>query len=398
MGSMDTKFHWLYNLARHTYSPWYVKTHHVSLVNKNNYDISEGPFLILSNHVGTHDPIEIGSVLLHRHIHWVAGAYMFKMPFVGWIMGKVCELIPKQQGRGDFETIRLIKKHFKEGKIVGLFPEGTRTWDGNMMPINYQAIAKMIHSFKVPVVFISIEGGYASEPRWALKRRKGPVSINMRYLMSEEEAMSLSVEDLAVKIKENLDFSNETWKKTVDYHYESKNRAEGLQRTLYMCPKCHKIGTLETKGDKIFCSDCGFEATLTKKDDLLSKDTKLKTVVEWHNWEMEALKECKGFSAERGRLFQVGDSNDKGTLTDLSKDITISLENDEIIVKCNDGITKVFHLPLSKITSFILNAKQTMELFCDERLYRIRLSSDSSSLKYNEYYLAYLARSKKEEQ
>ena len=108
MGSMDTKFHWLYNLARHTYSPWYVKTHHVSLVNKNNYDISEGPFLILSNHVGTHDPIEIGSVLLHRHIHWVAGAYMFKMPFVGWIMGKVCELIPKQQGRGDFETIRLI--------------------------------------------------------------------------------------------------------------------------------------------------------------------------------------------------------------------------------------------------------------------------------------------------
>ena len=53
------------------------------------------------------------------------------------------------------------------------------------------------------------------------------------------------------------------------------------------------------------------------------------------------------------------------------------------------GRTRLYELPLSKVTSLVLNAKQTMELFCEDVLYRIRLLPDASSLKYHEYYLGY---------
>jgi hypothetical protein len=54
-----------------------------------------------------------------------------------------------------------------------------------------------------------------------------------------------------------------------------------------------------------------------------------------------------------------------------------------------EGPDKTLDLPLEKVTSLVLNAKQTMELFCEDVLYRIRLLPDASSLKYHEYYLAF---------
>ena len=42
---------------------------------------------------------------------------------------------------------------------------------------------------------------------------------------------------------------------------------------------------------------------------------------------------------------------------------------------------------MSNISSLVLNAKQTMELFCDDVLYRIRLLPEANALKYQEYFI-----------
>ena len=62
-----------------------------------------------------------------------------------------------------------------------------------------------------------------------------------------------------------------------------------------------------------------------------------------------------------------------------------------------DGDNKVLELPLKDVSSLILNAKQTMELFCNNVLYRIRLMPDSCSLKYHEYFLSFKKQAKENE-
>ncbi len=67
--------------------------------------------------------------------------------------------ISKQQGRSDLFTIRAISESLKQGDIVGVFPEGTRTWDGEPAGFD-EAIAKLVKIFKVPpIVLINLEGG-----------------------------------------------------------------------------------------------------------------------------------------------------------------------------------------------------------------------------------------------
>ncbi len=126
-------------------------------------------------------------------------------------------------------------------------------------------------------------------------------------------------------------------------------------------------------------------------DDLTSIDVPFTRLSEWHNWEASEISDLGSLPPERGVLFQRGDANNEGELETLSKDITVRIEDDILKVECKQPLGKpdCYDLPLSKVTSLILNAKQTMELFCEDVLYRIRLLPEASSLKYHEYYLGF---------
>ena len=114
----------------------------------------KGPAVVFANHTHTNDPFFISAMYPYT-IRWVAGSYLFKMKGVGFLLRNLVHAIPKVQGRSDLETIRNISRALKEGDIVGLFPEGTRSWDGEMMDIT-GATAKLVRIFKVPVVFVHI--------------------------------------------------------------------------------------------------------------------------------------------------------------------------------------------------------------------------------------------------
>ncbi|MCF0236970.1 MAG: 1-acyl-sn-glycerol-3-phosphate acyltransferase [Sphaerochaetaceae bacterium] len=385
---LDKKMPKLFKLIWHTYGAYLRKANGLSFVSDINFDYDKENFLILSNHVGFYDPFYICAVM-KRHIRWVAGAYLFKLGILKTILDKVALAISKQQGQSDLSTIRTMKQALKDGYAVGIFPEGTRSWDGEMMDVNYIALSKMIRMFKVPVVFIHMEGGFAQQPRWCNKKRKGNVTVHAKYLLTAEELETLSVEEIAKKTENYLKFSNDDWKeKALSYSYKSPVRAEGLQRLLYMCPSCHSIGTITTKGNRIFCSHCNGQGILTEKDNIESLDFSPKTMKEWHKWEEEEVGKLEGLKKEHGVLFQIGKNNVE--LEDISKDINVSLSNNNIVVETK--VNGVYNIPLEDTTSLILNAKQTMELFCKGVLYRIRLEPDSSSLKYFEYYKAYCRR------
>jgi 1-acyl-sn-glycerol-3-phosphate acyltransferase len=81
-----------------------------------------GGFLLAANHISHFDPFII-SLLIGRKIDWMAMAEFFRSPVLGFLLRAV-DAFPADRDRADRKTIRTAIERLKEGRIVGLFPEG----------------------------------------------------------------------------------------------------------------------------------------------------------------------------------------------------------------------------------------------------------------------------------
>ncbi len=81
-----------------------------------------GGFLLASNHISHFDPPIISSVA-RRKIDWMAMAEFFPIPGLGHFLRAV-DAFPAARDRADRKTIRSAIERLKDGRIVGVFPEG----------------------------------------------------------------------------------------------------------------------------------------------------------------------------------------------------------------------------------------------------------------------------------
>ncbi|HEX3619549.1 MAG TPA: lysophospholipid acyltransferase family protein, partial [Candidatus Udaeobacter sp.] len=81
-----------------------------------------GGFLLAANHISHFDPFFI-SLAVRRKIDWMAMAEFFRLPIVGLALRAV-DTFPAERDRADRKTIRTAIERLKNGRIVGLFPEG----------------------------------------------------------------------------------------------------------------------------------------------------------------------------------------------------------------------------------------------------------------------------------
>jgi len=84
-----------------------------------------GPLILTSNHLNNADPpILTGS--FPRQISWMTKAEWFKTPLVGW-MFKQGGMIPVRRFEADLQALRQSQEVLKQGRVLGMFPEGTRS-------------------------------------------------------------------------------------------------------------------------------------------------------------------------------------------------------------------------------------------------------------------------------
>ena len=374
-------------LAQPTYGAYLLRHHQIQAVGMEQLSTLAPPFLVMGNHVHTFDPFFVSSAS-PIHIRWVAGAYLFKMLGLRPLMERWIQAISKQQGRSDLYTIRTISEALKHGDVVGLFPEGTRTWDGE--PVGFDmAIAKLVKIFKVPIVLLNLEGFYGLRPRWARKRRRGVGTIRVMETLTVEQISNLSVDELYAHLQTVLNHSNRRFQEQTPAPYHGTRLAEGLEQVLYLCPDCHKVSTIASKANTITCSSCSYEARLDNYDKLhIQKGEHIfSDVAEWHAWEKKIITSEQGadldYPFDRGVLFQKGEAR---RLHTLAKDFTLHMERDGFSIITQKG--ELFTFGFSDIGSMIINAKNTVELFHKQQLYRIRIQQRGSILKYVERYQA----------
>ena len=258
---------------------------------------AEGPLLVLSNHVTDFDPILVG-LSFPEHMYFVAGENVLRMGFLSKLVTRYGSIIQRVKGTTDAEAALQILRTLKKGRNVCMFAEGSRTFTGETLPIA-PATAKLVKLSRSTLVTYRLTGGYLTTPRWSAHRRKGRMSGEAVGVYTPEELKGMSEGEILDLLKRDLyENAYETQAKG-PVAFKGKALAETLETALYLCPKCHRIDTLHSEGDRFYC-DCGLSMTIDEYGFFRGEELPFTTPLEWDKWqeaEMEKLAETLGEEA-----------------------------------------------------------------------------------------------------
>ena len=83
-----------------------------------------GSVLVCSNHISAADPVVICAAMSHQ-VCYMAKKELFKIPVLSWLI-RVLGAFPVDRGGKDVSAVKKAIKLLKDGKRVGIFPQGTR--------------------------------------------------------------------------------------------------------------------------------------------------------------------------------------------------------------------------------------------------------------------------------
>ncbi len=133
----------------------------------------EGPCIIISNHSSYLDPIVIGCAS-PRRVYFVAKEELFRHPVARFFLHQL-GAFPLRRQETDQTAVKKIFALLKRGKVVCLFPEGTRN-DGVLREFK-SGVIKLLLRARVPIVIAGIRGTYESLPRGAKYPRLFPIRV-----------------------------------------------------------------------------------------------------------------------------------------------------------------------------------------------------------------------------
>ncbi|PID16651.1 1-acyl-sn-glycerol-3-phosphate acyltransferase [Sporosarcina sp. P34] len=119
----------LYPLGKFLISTVCFPLYRIKVIGKENFP-KEGGVLLCTNHIDNLDPPIVG-ITSPRTVHFMAKEELFDMPILKTVLPKV-QAYPVKRGMSDREAFRKTIKLLREDKVVGLFPEGTRSKTGEI--------------------------------------------------------------------------------------------------------------------------------------------------------------------------------------------------------------------------------------------------------------------------
>jgi 1-acyl-sn-glycerol-3-phosphate acyltransferase len=136
---------------------------------------TDGPFLIAANHASHFDPPIVGSHV-PRQMRFFARKSLWSNRGLAWWLNQV-ETIPVERDSGDVGAVKRVLQALKENRAVVLFPEGTRTTDGQLQKAK-AGVGLMACKTGVPVVPCRVYGSFTAFGRGTTIPRFGtPIDI-----------------------------------------------------------------------------------------------------------------------------------------------------------------------------------------------------------------------------
>jgi len=144
----------------------------------------QGPCIIVCNHISWLDPPFMGGGLRHRQVHFMAKTELFDRPVLGEVINAL-GAFPVDRGQADRRSLRRALDYLSQGRIVCIFPEGTRG-DGNDMASWHVGMAMLASHARVDIIPAAVkntrqllEERHLKQPKQPMWLRFGaPIQVN----------------------------------------------------------------------------------------------------------------------------------------------------------------------------------------------------------------------------
>jgi 1-acyl-sn-glycerol-3-phosphate acyltransferase len=131
----------------------------------------KGGFIIAANHSSSLDPFILTAVI-PCYIRWIVVYEYYDLWYLKWILRKMRFIrIENNLPKEAFGAIT-------QGETVGFFPEGRRTWTGNLGPAR-RGVATLARITSCPVVPVAILGTFAVLPRTRKRLKISPITVRI---------------------------------------------------------------------------------------------------------------------------------------------------------------------------------------------------------------------------
>ncbi|MDR0328581.1 MAG: 1-acyl-sn-glycerol-3-phosphate acyltransferase [Planctomycetaceae bacterium] len=153
-----------------------------------------GAVILISNHQSHFDPPILG-IGLRRRLNFLARKSLFRFKPFAWLIDML-DAIPLETNGIGFAGIKESIKRLKNGEVILVFPEGGRTWDGNIAPF-LQGSLTLAQRTKSAILPAAVSGCYEIFPRTKkYPRLWGRVRVVYGKLILYEEFKELTEEEL----------------------------------------------------------------------------------------------------------------------------------------------------------------------------------------------------------
>jgi len=247
----------------------------------------EGPCIIISNHVSSWDPLLLSQSFPRLKLYFVASEHLMRMGILSKLLVWLVDLLPRKKATMGTDTVMMILRHLKAGHAVCLYAEGNATWDGLSGEV-FPATGKLVRNSGATLVTFRLEGGYLSAPRWGKGTRRGKVRGTRVGIYSPEELKAMKPDEINALI--NRDIYENAWErqKVEKVRFRGRNAARYMERVVFLCPECKKIGGLKGEGRIISCK-CGYKSFYTEYC-TFDPPVPFENIHEWDVWQQEAVK------------------------------------------------------------------------------------------------------------
>ncbi len=155
----------------------------------------KGPMIFLANHTSIVDSFLFGCNI-PRKLYFMAKSTEYESPVISFFF-YLSRAFPVRRYDTDPGALRNAYRILEYGGMVGIYPEGERTWDGKLQPLR-RGTVRFVLSAGVPVIIGGIKGAYQHQPRWGglISRPLIAIKFGKPIEVSKIKGMDQTEEDI----------------------------------------------------------------------------------------------------------------------------------------------------------------------------------------------------------
>ena len=164
--------------------------------------------LFVSNHRSNFDPIITWYILKKWKIAFASKPSNFKIPFFGRIIRKCCFMpIDRENPRNAIVTINKAAKLLKKQEVsIGIYPEGTRSKNGQLLPF-HNGVFKIAQKAEAAIVVLCVTGTEKISKRTPFRRTD--VYLDVLEVFSAQGIKETKTEMIGTAVRRLMEINTE---------------------------------------------------------------------------------------------------------------------------------------------------------------------------------------------